>query len=140
MVEGNSVMHNPRRRMLEVRAISMRVLVVDDEHLITDTICAILNANGFDAVGAYSGVEALQAVTELRPEIVLSDVLMPRMSGVELCIELRSQFPDMKIILLSGQASTAGIIQRAEADGYHFTLLPKPIHPEDLIARLRNLD
>jgi DNA-binding response OmpR family regulator len=117
----------------------MRVLVVDDEHLITDTICAILNANGFDAVGAYSGVEALQTANELRPEIVLSDVLMPRMSGVDLGIELRSQFPDMKIVLLSGQASTSGMIQRAEADGHHFTLFPKPIHPDDLIARLRNL-
>jgi DNA-binding response OmpR family regulator len=117
----------------------MRILVVDDEHLITDTICAILNANGFNAFGAYNGVEALQAATELRPEIVLSDVLMPKMSGVDLGIELRSQFPEMKIILLSGQDSTSTVIQRAEADGHHFTLFPKPVHPEDLIARLRNL-
>ena len=117
----------------------MRVLVVDDEHLITDTICAILNANGFDAVGAYSGAEALQAATELQPEIVLSDVLMPRMSGVDLGIQLRSLFPDARIILLSGQASTSTMIQRAEADGHQFMLFPKPIHPDDLIARLRKL-
>jgi DNA-binding response OmpR family regulator len=117
----------------------MRVLVVDDEHLITDTICAILNANGFSATGAYGGVEALQSATELRPEIVLTDVLMPQMSGVDLGIRLRCQFPDMKIILLSGQASTSTLIQSAEADGHHFTLFPKPIHPDDLIARLRNL-
>lgn len=117
----------------------MRVLVVDDEHLITDTICAILNANGFNAIGAYNGIEALQAATDLHPEVVLSDVLMPKMSGVDLGIQLRSQFPEMKIILLSGQASTSMMIQRAEADGHHFTLFPKPIHPEDLIARLRNL-
>jgi DNA-binding response OmpR family regulator len=117
----------------------MHVLVVDDEHLITDTICAILNANGFSAVGVYGGDEALLAIAELRPEIVLSDVLMPRMSGVELAIKLRDQFPDMKIVLLSGQASTSGMIQRAEADGYYFTLIPKPIHPDDLIARLKKL-
>ena len=117
----------------------MRVLVVDDEHLITDTICAILNANGFNAVGAYSGAEALQSVVEMRPEIVLTDVLMPKMSGVDLGIELRSQFPDLKIILFSGQASSSGMIQRAEAEGHHFTLFPKPIHPDDLMARLRKL-
>jgi DNA-binding response OmpR family regulator len=117
----------------------MRVLVVDDEHLITDTICAILNANGFSAVGAYNGLEALQTAIEVRPEIVLSDVLMPGMSGVDLGIKLRDQFPDVKIVLLSGQTSTSGMIQRAEADGHHFTLFPKPIHPDDLIARLRNL-
>ena len=118
----------------------MRVLVVDDECIITDTICAILNAHGFDAVGVYSGAEALQAATKLQPEIVLSDVLMPRMSGVDLGIELRSQFPDVRVILLSGQGSTSTMIQRAAADGHHFTIFPKPIHPEDLIARLRKLD
>jgi len=117
----------------------MRVLVVDDEHLITDTICAILNANGFNAVGAYNGDEALQSAAELSPDVVLTDVLMPRMSGVDLGIKLRDQFPELKIILLSGQASTSWMIQRAEADGYHFTLFPKPIHPDDLIARLRKL-
>jgi len=117
----------------------MRVLVVDDERLITDTICAILNQNGFSAVGVYSGAEALEAADELRPHVVLSDVLMPSMSGVDLGIKLQIMFPDTKVILLSGHAATAVMIQRAEADGHKFTLFPKPIHPEDLISRLRNL-
>ena len=116
----------------------MRILVVDDERLITDTICAILNENGFNAFGAYSGDEALETAHEMQPEIVLSDVLMPRMSGVDLGIKLRTQFPQMKVILFSGQASTSGMIQRAEADGHRFVLIPKPIHPDDLIARLRS--
>jgi DNA-binding response OmpR family regulator len=117
----------------------MRILVVDDEHLITDTICAILNANGFDAVGAYNADEALEAVALSQPEIVLTDVLMPRMSGVDLGIKLRGQFPRMKIVLFSGQASTSSMIERAEVDGHSFPLFPKPIHPEELIARLRQL-
>lgn len=116
----------------------MRILVVDDERLITDTICAILNENGFNAFGAYSEAEALETAREMRPEIVLSDVLMPRMSGVELGIQLRNLFPEMKVILLSGQAATSGMIQRAEADGHRFVLIPKPIHPDELIARLRS--
>ena len=119
---------------------AMRVLVVDDERLITDTICAILNENGFDAFGAYSGVEALEAASELRPQIVLSDVMMPKMSGVDLGIKLRSLYPEMKVALLSGQAATAGMIQRAEADGHRFILIPKPIHPDALIARLKDLE
>ncbi len=118
----------------------MRILVVDDERLITDTICAILNENGFDAVGAYSGAEALDAAGEMQPQIVLSDVMMPRMSGVDLGIKLRSLYPQMKVILLSGQAATSVMIQRAEADGHRFVLIPKPIHPRDLIARLKSLD
>jgi len=115
----------------------LRVLVVDDERLITDTICAILKESGFDATGAYSGPDAISAARKQRPDIVLSDVLMPRMSGVELGIQLRSEFPDIKIFLFSGQAATTAMIHRAEAEGHYFELFPKPIHPEELISRLR---
>lgn len=115
----------------------VRVLIVDDEHLITDTICAILQQHGFEAVAAYSGAEALEAAREHRPDIVLSDVLMPKMSGVELGIALREEFPEIKLFLFSGQAATSEMIHRAEADGHRFELFPKPIHPDELIARLR---
>ena len=117
----------------------MRILVVDDEQLITDTICAILNESGFDSVGVYSGAEALEAAAKYQPQIVLSDVMMPRMSGVELGIRLRSLYPETKVILFSGQTATSGLIQRAEADGHRFVLIPKPIHPRDLITRLKSL-
>jgi DNA-binding response OmpR family regulator len=115
----------------------LHVLVVDDERLITDTLCAILNEHGFEAIAAYSGAEAVGIARARRPDIVLTDVLMPKMSGVELGIELRREFPDLKICLFSGQAATSEMIHRAEADGYRFELFPKPIHPEELIARLR---
>lgn len=115
----------------------VRVLVVDDEHLITDTICAILQQNNFEAIPAYSGAEALEAARDRCPDIVLSDVLMPRMSGVELGIALRAEFPEVKIFLFSGQAATSEMVHRAEADGHRFELFPKPIHPDELIARLR---
>lgn len=117
----------------------IRVLVVDDERLITDTICAILNENGFEATPAYSGAEAVEAARARHPDVVLTDVLMPRMSGVELGIRLRQEFPEIKIYLFSGQAATSEMIHRAEADGHRFELFPKPIHPEELIARLRGV-
>lgn len=117
----------------------MRVLVVDDEHLIAETLCAILNENGFDAVAAHSGVEAIEAVRRTRPDAVLSDVLMPRMTGVELAIELRKEYPEMKVFLFSGQSATSELMRRAEEDGHHFELFPKPIHPDELMARLRGL-
>jgi len=115
----------------------LRVLVVDDEHLITDTVCAILKENGFDATGVYNGSDAISAARKQRPDIVLSDVLMPRMSGVELGIQLRREFPDIKIFLFSGQAATKAMIHRAEEEGHYFELLPKPIHPDELITKLR---
>lgn len=117
----------------------LRVLVVDDERLITDTICAILNDNGFDATGAYCGSDAISVAGKLRPDVVLTDVLMPRMSCVELGIRLRNEYPGIKIVLFSGQAATTAMIHRAEAEGYFFELFPKPIHPDELIARLSRI-
>ncbi len=111
--------------------------MVDDEYLITDTICAILNQNGFDAAAAYSGEQAMETALKLLPGVVLSDVLMPKMSGVELGIRLHEEFPSVKVILLSGQLATSEMIEKAEAQGHFFDLFPKPIHPEDLIARLK---
>ena len=116
-----------------------RVLVVDDERLIAQTVAAILNDNGFEAVEAFSGEAALEAARKLQPDIVLSDVLMPKMTGVELGIRLSQEFPDARIFLFSGQAATSELMRKAQAEGYTFELFPKPIHPEELLAKLRGL-
>jgi len=116
-----------------------RVLVVDDERLIADTVAAILNANGFEAVEAYNGEDALESARRFNPDIVLSDVLMPNMSGVELGIKIRQEFPRTRIFLFSGQAATSELMRKAHDDGYCFELFPKPIHPEELLAKLRGL-
>jgi DNA-binding response OmpR family regulator len=112
---------------------------VDDEQLIAQTVAAILNANGFDAVKSYNGEEALDAARKHQPHIVLTDVLMPRMSGVELDVRLRKEFPATRVLLFSGQAATSELMRRAQEEGYNFELFPKPIHPDDLIAKLRAL-
>ncbi|MGA8530975.1 MAG: response regulator [Acidobacteriaceae bacterium] len=117
----------------------LRVLVVDDEPLIAQTVTAILNAHGFEAMEAISGEDALQMARSFRPDIVLSDVLMPRMTGVDLGVRLRNEFPQTRVLLFSGQAATSELMRRAEEQGYHFELFPKPIHPDELIARLRGL-
>jgi len=116
-----------------------RVLVVDDEMLIANTIAAILNENGFEALAAFSGEEALATALTFRPDILLTDVLMPKMSGVELGMQLTKQLPEARILLFSGQAATMELMRKAEADGYRFELFPKPIHPDELIARLKGL-
>lgn len=113
-----------------------RVLVVDDEPLIADTLAAILNEHGFEAVGVYGGAEAIEAARKLRPEILLSDVLMPKMSGIELAIKIRAQFPGISVFLFSGQVATSELMRKAAIDGHQFELLPKPIHPQELVAKL----
>lgn len=115
-----------------------RILVVDDERLIADTIVQILNRNGFIAEAAYSGSQAIELARLYCPELVLSDVMMPNVDGVEAAIEIRGHCPDTRIVLFSGQAATVEILARARDRGFNFELLPKPIHPTQLIKHLRS--
>jgi len=115
-----------------------RILVVDDEVIIADTIVQILNRNGFIAEAAYSGAEAIETARRTCPDLLLSDVLMPQIDGVEAAIAIRELCPDTRIVLFSGQAATVEILERAKERGHTFELLPKPIHPTQLIKHLRD--
>ncbi len=115
-----------------------RILVVDDEVLIADTIVQILNRNGFIAEAAYSGLQAIELSRRYCPQLVLSDVMMPNVDGVEAAIAIREHCPDTRIVLFSGQAATVEILARARERGHSFELLPKPIHPTQLIRHLRS--
>jgi CheY-like chemotaxis protein len=114
-----------------------RILVVDDEPLIADTIVQILNRSGFIAEAAYGGREAIDAARLTSPELILSDVLMPHIDGVEAAITIQKFLPKARIVLFSGQAATVEILARARKRGYHFELLAKPLHPTQLIKHLR---
>jgi CheY-like chemotaxis protein len=102
-----------------------RVLVVDDEQVIADTLSIILNKAGFDASPVYSGTAAVE-----------SDVIMGDMNGIEAAIQIRSFLPTCKILLFSGQAATADLLESARAKGHEFEILAKPVHPQDLLAKL----
>ncbi|WP_263357278.1 response regulator [Acidicapsa ligni] len=114
------------------------VLVVDDERRIADTLKEILEMNGFHVVAAYDGWDALETVAHFQPDYVLSDVLMPRMNGVELAISLRKMFPTTRILLFSGQAGISEILMDGYRQGFEFELIAKPIHPLKLIEHLKN--
>jgi CheY-like chemotaxis protein len=113
------------------------VLVVDDERLIADTMAEILKRSGFRAQCAYDGQSALALAIQLNPDYVLTDVVMPKMNGVQLAIAIRKALPDTEILLLSGQAGVTEILERARLEGYSFELIPKPVHPEKLLQRLK---
>lgn len=115
-----------------------KVLVVDDERVIADTLVIILRRSGFDAVAAYSGEQSLEVAGEFRPDMIISDVIMSDMNGIDTAIQIRSLLPDCKVLLFSGQAATADLLERARAQGYEFEILAKPVYPQDLLARLRS--
>jgi CheY-like chemotaxis protein len=114
-----------------------RVLVVDDEQVIADTLAKILDLNGYEASAVYTGTAAVESARSLQPDLIISDVIMPDMDGIQAAIRIRSFLPDCKILLFSGQAATADLLENARAQGHEFEILGKPVHPSDLLAKLR---
>ena len=117
--------------------VKPRVLVADDEQVIANTLAIILNQSGFDARAVYSGEKAIEAIDEFQPDMLISDVIMTGMTGIEAAIQMREKLPKCKILLFSGQAATADLLERARSQGHEFEILAKPVHPTDLLAKLR---
>ena len=114
-----------------------RVLVADDEQVIANTLAIILNQAGFEARAVYSGEKAIDALDTFMPDMLISDVIMTGMTGIEAAIQTRQKLPNCKILLFSGQAATADLLEKARMQGHEFEILAKPVHPTDLLAKLR---
>jgi DNA-binding response OmpR family regulator len=112
------------------------ILVVDDESAIADTMTEILSRSGYLAMTAYDAEEALETALVTPPELLITDVMLPGMSGIELAITMRRIFPDCKILLCSGQAIALDLHASAQSKGHNFTLLTKPIHPREMLAHV----
>ena len=118
----------------------IKVFVVDDETVIATTLTAILKQSGFDAVAFTNPHQALAAAGEKSPDLLISDVVMPQLSGIDLAIQLKKKVPACKILLFSGQAATADLLSSAREKGHDFALLSKPVHPTDLLNAIRSLN
>jgi DNA-binding response OmpR family regulator len=114
-----------------------RVLIVDDENAIADTLAMILEQAGFEARAVYSGETALEQARTFAPDVLICDVIMPGIPGIETAIRLRALLPSCKIFIVTGQTCPADLLDEAQAQGYEFEILNKPMHPPDLLARMR---
>lgn len=113
-----------------------QVLIVDDEHIIADTLAVLLRKAGYQTATAYNGTEALQKAIELEPDMVITDVMMPDVSGIDTAVQIKAILPNCKVLLFSGQAASADLLAQSRREGHEFDLVSKPIHPQDLINRL----
>lgn len=113
-----------------------RVFVVDDENLIATTLAAILCLKGYACTAFSRPIEALEAARSDPPDLLISDVVMPTLSGIDLAIQLKSHCPDCRVLLLSGQATTWDLLETARADGHEFEVLLKPMHPSELLKKV----
>ena len=105
------------------------VFVVDDEPAIALTLSMILQKEGFETRPFTEPLEALQVVRTTAPNLLISDVVMPLLSGIDLAIQVRDLYPECKILLFSGQANTESLLKNAREKGHDFELLTKPVHP-----------
>jgi DNA-binding NtrC family response regulator len=118
----------------------LRVYVVDDEDVIASTLAMILRfQGGFNARSFNSPVEALSAARSDPPDLLISDVVMPVLTGIELAVQMQVLCPQCKVMLFTGHVSTADMLEPARLNGYSFEVLSKPVHPADLLARILQL-
>lgn len=113
--------------------------VVDDENIIASTLDLILRSEGFDVRSFVDPLDALAAAQSTEPHLLITDVMMPGMNGIELAIEVTLAYPRCKVLLFSGQAATEDLRAKARRSGYEFELLAKPVHPEDLIKKIKDI-
>ena len=118
---------------------TLRVLVVDDEEIIATSLADILNQRGFSAVAAFSGIEAIERAKYAPFDVLVSDLVMPIMGGIELSLEICRIIPDCRVILFSGNAVAIHLLAKAHQNGHDFEIHQKPLHPSVLVDRLREL-
>ena len=112
------------------------VFVVDDDPIIASTVTAILDINGYAVMRFTDPAEALIAAQFDIPDLLVSDITMPGISGIDLGIRMTARHPNCKVLLLSGHVNAPHLVEEAHAQGYHFPLLMKPVPPSELLARI----
>lgn len=111
------------------------LLIVDDEELIVETLSAILSRANFTVMGACDGASALEIARVIPPDLLISDVAMPRMNGIELAVSLVCMAPDCRVLLFSGHAQPRDLDEARKA-GFNFPLLAKPVHPRTMLEKV----
>ncbi|MEU7613968.1 response regulator transcription factor [Micromonospora sp. NPDC049204] len=117
--------------------MTQRVLVVDDDQTVSDVICRYLEHDGFQVSHAADGAAALAAVARQVPHLVVLDLMLPRINGLQVCRELRARPDGIPIIMLTARGDESDRILGLQlgADDY----LTKPFSPRELVLRVRSV-
>lgn len=116
-----------------------KILVIDDDVMVRNTIAKILRHGGYDVILAEDGAKGLVQFHRERPDLVITDIIMPEQEGIQTILELRREDPNTKIIAVSGGGRIANrdFLRMAKSLGAVDTIA-KPFLPKDLITRVQN--
>ena len=112
----------------------VRLLLVDDEARFVETLSKRLTARGFDVAGALSGPQALDLLRDRPFDVVLLDVWMPGMDGLEVLKEIRRLHPSVRVVLVSGNASITAAVEGIRLGATDYLL--KPVEIDDVLAKV----
>ncbi len=118
------------------KSMPARVLVVDDDPPSVKMIAFLLNEEGYEVITAANGFDALRMVRDTAPDLVILDVMMPYIDGLEVCKQIRES-NNVPVIFLSAKGETGDRVSGLEAGGDDY--LPKPFEPTELLARVKAL-
>jgi two-component system, OmpR family, response regulator MtrA len=111
-----------------------RILVVDDDASLAEMLSIVLRQEGFDAELVARGDEALEAFREYRPDLVLLDLMLPGMDGIEVCKQIRAE-SGVPIVMLTAKGDTVDVVVGLESGADDYVV--KPFKPKELVARIR---
>ncbi|MCB0281634.1 MAG: response regulator [Calditrichae bacterium] len=118
-----------------------RILIVDDEEVILEMLIQMVNREGYEAEGAKNGKEAMKKIAENKPDLLITDLIMPDKEGIELIKDIRASYKDLKILAISGgnrHIDPMGQLKIARFLGADASL-SKPLDRKEFLSVIKNL-
>ncbi len=113
----------------------MNILIVDDEEVLQDVLKSVVEREGWSPVGVRSGEEALRVLEHEEVELVLLDLMLPGMSGIEVLRQIRGEDPDQVVVVITAYSSIEGAIEAMREGAFHY--IPKPFKNEEVVETIR---
>lgn len=124
---------------MSIHPLGRRILVVDDEVTVAETLEMIFRGCGYEARSAFSAEQAIEILAEWQPDLVITDVMLPQMNGIDFGCVVKANYPDCQVLLVSGHPGTSELLESAWQKGNHFEILAKPLHPAMMLEIVAGL-
>ena len=115
------------------------VYFIDDSATMREVIKIAFNREEMEVITCHDASSAMDLMDHSAPDVVITDVIMPHLSGIDLAIQVLDHCRNCKVLLFSGQTVTASLLKSAQERGYDFELLAKPVHPADLLSKIQRV-